>query len=61
LKKNYSRSIDVSGQGEENLQMKKLTSKQTKLFQAKMFPRNGTTGKIVQFSRVKSLVGKEVW
>jgi len=26
--------------------MKKPTSKQTRLFQAKMFPRNGTTGQI---------------
>ena len=45
---------------EENLQKKKPTSKQTRLFQAKMFPRNGTTGQIEQFSHGKSLAGKEV-
>jgi len=39
----------------ENLQMKKPTSKQTRRFQAKMFPRNGTTGQIEQFSHGKSL------
>jgi len=33
-----------------DLQMKKPTSKQTRLFQAKMFPRNGTTGQIEQES-----------
>ena len=38
----------------------KPTSKQTRLFQAKMFPRNGTTGQIKQFSHGKSLAGKEV-
>ena len=32
----------------------------TRLFQAKMFPRNGTTGQIRQFSHGKSLAGKEV-
>jgi len=31
--------------------MKKPASKKTMLFQAKMFPRNGTTGQIEQFSR----------
>jgi len=40
--------------------MKKLTSKQTKLFQAKIFPRNGTIGQIEQFTHGKSLAGKEV-
>ena len=45
---------------EENLQIKKLTSEQTRLFQAKMFPRNGTTGQIEQFSHGKSLARKEV-
>ena len=40
--------------------MKKQTSKQTRLFQAKMFPRNGTTGQIEQFSHGKSLTRKEV-
>jgi len=45
---------------EENLQMNKPTSKQTRLFQAKMFPRNGTTGQIEQFSHGKSLAGKDV-
>ena len=40
--------------------MKKPTSKQTRLFHAKMFPRNGTTGQIEQFSHGKSLAGKEV-
>ena len=45
---------------EENLQVKKPTSKQTRLFEAKMFPRNGTTGQIEQFSHGKSLAGKEV-
>ena len=44
----------------ENLQMKKPTSKQTRLFQAKMFPRNGATGQIEQSSHGKSLAGKEV-
>ena len=44
---------------EENLQMKKSTSKQTRLFQAKLFPRNGATGQIEQSSYGKSL-GKEV-
>ena len=39
---------------------KKPTSKQTRLFQAKMFPRNGTTGQIEQFSHGKSPAGKEV-
>ena len=38
----------------------KPTAKPTRLFQAKMFPQNGTTGQIDQFSRGKSLVGKEV-
>jgi len=33
---------------------------QTRLFQAKMFPRNGTAGQIEQFSHGKSLTGKEV-
>jgi len=40
--------------------MKKPTSKQTKLFQAKMLPQNGTTGQIEQSSNGKSLAGKEV-
>jgi len=40
--------------------MKNLTSKQTTRFQAKMFPRNDTTGQIEQFSHGKSLAGKEV-
>ena len=40
--------------------MKKPTSKQTKLFQAKMLPRNGTAGQIEQFSHGKSLACKEV-
>ena len=40
--------------------MKKPTSKQTRLFQAKMFPRNGTTGQIEKFLHGKSLAGKEV-
>jgi len=44
---------------DENLQMKKPRSKQTRLFQAKKFPRNGTTGQIEQFSHGKSLAGKE--
>jgi len=34
--------------------------KQIRLFQAKMFARNGTTGQIEQFSHGKSLAGKEV-
>jgi len=37
--------------------MKKLTSKQTRLFQAKMFPRNATIGQIEQSAH---FVGKEV-
>jgi len=45
---------------EENLQMEKPTSKQTRLFKATMFPRNGTTGQIEWFSHGKSLAGKEV-
>jgi len=40
--------------------MKEPTSKQTGLFQAKMFPRNGTTRQFEQFSHGKSLAGKEV-
>jgi len=40
--------------------MKKPTSKQTRLFQAKTFPQNSTTGQIEQFSHGKSLAGKEV-
>ena len=40
--------------------MKQPTSKQTRLFQAKMFPQNGTTGQIEKFSHGKSLAGKEV-
>jgi len=44
----------------ENRQMKKPTSKQTRPFQAKRFPRNGTTGQIEQFEHGKSLAGKEV-
>jgi len=40
--------------------MKKPTSKQTRLFRAKMFPQNGTTGQTEQFSHGKSLAGKEV-
>jgi len=59
------RSSDVSGQGESasrrTCQMRKPTSKQRRLFQAKMFPRNGMTGQIEQFSHGKSLAGKEVW
>jgi len=43
-----------------DLQMKKPTSKQTRLFQAKIFSQNGTTGQIEQFSHGKSLTGKEV-
>ena len=39
---------------------KKPTTKQTRLFQAKMFPRNGTTLQIEQFSHGKSLAQKEV-
>ena len=39
---------------------KEANIKQTRLFQAKMFPRNGTTGRIEQFSHGKSLAGKEV-
>jgi len=35
--------------------MKKPTSKQTRLFPAKMLPRNGTTGQIEQSSHDKSL------
>ena len=31
-----------------------------RLFQAKMLPRNGTTGQIEQFSHGNSLAGKEV-
>jgi len=30
-------------------------------FQAKMFPRNGTTGQSEQSSHGKSLAGKEAW
>jgi len=37
--------------------MKKPTAKETILFQAKKFPRNGTTGQIKQFSHGKSLAG----
>ena len=40
--------------------MKKPTSKMTRLFQAKMLPRNGATGQIEQSSRGKSLAEKEV-
>jgi len=40
--------------------MKKPTSKQTRLIQAKMFPHNGTTGKIEQSSQGNSLARKEV-
>jgi len=40
--------------------MKKPTSKQTRLFQAKMFTWFGTTGQIEQFSHGKGLAGKEV-
>ena len=43
-----------------DLHMKKPTSKQTRLFKAKMFPRNGTIGQIEQSSNGKSLIGKEV-
>jgi len=39
---------------------KEANIKQTRLFQAKMFPQNGTTGRIEQFSHGKSLAGKEV-
>jgi len=45
---------------EENLRMKKPTSKQTRLFQAKTLPWNGTAGHIEQSSPGKSLAGKEV-
>ena len=38
--------VKVKKRIEENLQMKKPTSKQTRLFQAKMFPRNGAAGRI---------------
>jgi len=53
-KTNNSRSSNVSGQGESasrrtSVQMKKPTYKQTRLFQAKMFPRNGATQQIEQF------------
>ena len=58
-KKNTSRSSDVSGQI-ESVQTKKPTSKQTRLSQAKVFPRNGATGQIEQSSHGKSLAGKEV-
>jgi len=44
---------------EENLKMKKPT-KQTRLFQTKMIPRNGKTRQIKQFSHGKSLARKEV-
>jgi len=40
--------------------MKKPTSKQTRPFQAKKFPQNGTTGKIEQSSIGKDLAGKEI-
>jgi len=40
--------------------MKKLKSKQRRLFQAKMFPRDGATGQIEQSSHGKSLAGKIV-
>ena len=45
---------------EENLQMKKPISKQTRLFQAKLFPRNGATGQIEQSSHGKDLTEKKV-
>jgi len=44
----------------ENLHMKKSTFKQTRLFQAKMFPGNGMTGQIKQSSRDKSLTRQEI-
>ena len=34
--------------------------RRTRLFQAKMFPQNSTTGQIEQFSHGESLAGKEV-
>jgi len=40
--------------------MKKPTSKQTRLFQAQMFPRNGARGQIEKSSNGKSLAGKKV-
>ena len=40
--------------------MKKQTSKKTRPFQAKMFPQNGTTGQIKQFSHGKNLAEKEI-
>jgi len=44
---------------EENL-MKKPTCKQTRLFEAKMFQWNGTTGHIEHSSHGKSLAGKDI-
>jgi len=38
--------VKVKKRIEENLRMKKPTSKQTRLSQAKMFPRNGAAGRI---------------
>ena len=52
--------VKVKKRIEENLQIKKQTSKQTRLFQAKMFPQNDTTGQIEQFSHGKNLAEKEV-
>ena len=40
--------------------MKKPIFKPTRPFQAKMFPRNGTTGQIEQSSNGKSHAGREV-
>ena len=40
--------------------MKKLTSNQTRLFQARMFPQNGVTGQIEQSSHGMNFDGKEV-
>ena len=40
--------------------MKKLTFKQTMLYEAKMLSRNGTKGQIEQFSHEKSLAGKNL-
>jgi len=46
-KKNNSRSSDVSGQGESaSNRTCKWRSRHPRLFQAKMFPRNGTTDKL---------------
>jgi len=67
LKKNNSRSSDVIGQSESTSRstckssVKKPTFKQTRLFQARMFQRNGRTGQIEQSLHGKSLAGKGEW